>query len=86
MNAYRWSDLFEGMSHQFDTLITTAKIERFAEISGDSNPLHTVPEFAKNAGFSGVVAFGLLTSSYYSRLVGMYLPGRFALLQGISAS
>ena len=33
--------------------------------------------------FAQPVAYGMLTSSLYSRLVGMYLPGRYCLLHGI---
>ncbi len=56
---------------------------RFAALSGDGNPLHVDEEYATAAGFPGPVLFGMLTSALYSRLVGVYLPGRFALLQGI---
>ena len=47
------------------------------------NPLHVDAEYAAGAGFPRPVLFGMLTSSLYSRLVGVYLPGKFSLLQGI---
>jgi 3-hydroxybutyryl-CoA dehydratase len=55
----------------------------FSELSGDRNPLHIDSEFARHAGFRDVVAYGMLTSALYSTLVGVYLPGRYCLLQGI---
>src|SRR5690348_11949178 len=83
MNAYRWEELREGLSYEFEAELTAAMMEEFRHLSGDENPLHVDGEFARQAGFPGPVAYGMLTSSLYSRLVGMYLPGRYCLLHGI---
>jgi 3-hydroxybutyryl-CoA dehydratase len=83
MKEYRWSDLHIGLKHEFKAAFTTEAAKAFAVLSGDVNPLHLDPEYAVRAGFPGPVLFGMLTSSLYSRLVGVYLPGKFALLQGI---
>jgi 3-hydroxybutyryl-CoA dehydratase len=83
MNAYRWDDLRIGLRHAFDVTITAEMMSAFSALSGDDNPLHVDPAYAAGAGFRGPVAFGLLTSSFYSQLVGVHLPGRYALLQGI---
>ena len=83
MNAYRWEELKVGMRHDFEANFTQEMAQKFAEISGDVNPLHLDRDYAIAAGFSAPVLFGMLTSSLYSRLVGMYLPGKFALLEGI---
>jgi 3-hydroxybutyryl-CoA dehydratase len=83
MNEYRWSDLKLGLKAQFEVAISETAMQGFAEISGDVNPLHLDEEFARQSGFRGRVAFGLLASSFYSRLVGVYLPGKWALLHGI---
>ena len=83
MNEYTWTDLSVGMRHGFDVTITSEMMDAFATLSGDCNPLHVDSEFATKAGFRSNVVFGLLTASFYSRLVGVYLPGRHALLHGI---
>jgi 3-hydroxybutyryl-CoA dehydratase len=83
VNAYRWDDLAVGKSETFDVEVTSQAMTQFASVSGDYNPLHIDEKFAHEAGFGGVVVFGLLTSSFYSQLVGMYLPGKFALLRGL---
>ncbi len=83
MNDYGWDDLTLGMSAQFDVEVTSELMTAFANLSGDVNPLHMDEEFARNSGFPGRVVFGMLTSSFYSRLVGVYLPGKRALLDGI---
>ena len=80
---YRWSDLYIGLRHEFEGTFSAEQATAFAALSGDMNPLHVDQAYAIGAGFSGPVLFGMLTSSLYSRLVGVYLPGKFALLQGI---
>jgi 3-hydroxybutyryl-CoA dehydratase len=80
----RWEDLGLGSGAQFEVTLTGAMMSGFATLSGDENPLHMDTEFAQQAGHPRCVAFGMMTSSFYSRLVGMHLPGRLALLQGIS--
>jgi 3-hydroxybutyryl-CoA dehydratase len=83
MNEYKWSDLYIGMKHDFEATFTAMDAATFATLSGDRNPLHTDAAYAEAAGFAGPVLFGMLTSSLYSQLIGVYLPGKFALLQGI---
>lgn len=83
MMEYRWSDLSTGLKHRFAANFTLDMVMAFAELSGDSNPLHCDRGYALNAGHPDVVVHGMLTASLYSRLVGVYLPGKFALLQGI---
>ena len=83
MMEYKWSDLHIGFKHGFDASFSAQDVSTFAALSGDINPLHVDEAYALKAGFPGPVVFGMLTSSLYSRLVGVYLPGKFALLQGM---
>ena len=83
MNEYRWGDLAVGLKARFEAEISEGAMAAFAELSGDRNPLHLDDAFARERGFPGRVVFGQLTSSLYSQLVGMWLPGKFALLHGI---
>ena len=83
MMEYSWSDLYIGLRHEFDAAFSAEQATAFAALSGDINPLHVDKAYAIGAGFPGPVLFGMLTSSLYSQLVGVYLPGKFALLQGI---
>ena len=79
----RFSDIHLGMSASFFVMIDADMVRCFAMISGDFNPLHTDAEYARSVGHPGPVVFGMLTASFYSRLVGMFLPGKYALLQQI---
>lgn len=49
--------------------ITQKKINLYAEASGDFNPLHVDPEFAKNTIFGGTIAHGMLTLAYISQVM-----------------
>jgi acyl dehydratase len=41
--------------------------KRYAEASGDPNPIHTDPEFAKNVGLPGVILHGLWSMAQVAR-------------------
>ena len=83
MNSYHFDDLYEGLSVSFETEITAEMMEAFKEISGDENPLHMDETFAKAQGYADRVVYGMLSSSLLSQLVGVHLPGRYCLLQGM---
>lgn len=86
MNAYRFDDMKKGLSEEFVVVITKDMMDSFQKLSGDVNPMHTDEEWAKGHGFQARLVYGMLTASFYSTLVGMYLPGRYSLLQEISTS
>ena len=49
--------------------ITQEKINRYALAGGDSNPLHTNPEFAARTMFGGTIAHGMLILAYLSEMM-----------------
>ncbi len=54
------------------TLVKTLaqeKIDRYAAVSGDGNPLHTDPQFAAATEFGGTIAHGMLLLAYISELM-----------------
>jgi acyl dehydratase len=83
MNEYALADVSVGMAQEFSVTVTTAMTTGFVEISGDVNPLHVDERYAGDRGFRDRVVHGMLTSAFYSTLVGVYLPGKYCLLQGI---
>ena len=83
MNSYKFEDISIGLEEHFSVKVDTDKLDKFLEISGDTNPLHTDSKYSKSKGFIDRVAYGMLTSSFYSTLVGVYLPGKYCILQGI---
>lgn len=69
-----------GESASLETRILERDVETFAQLSGDYNPLHTDVSYAALTPFKERVVHGMLLGSFVSRLVGMQLPGRRALL------
>ncbi len=86
MKTYRFIDIHVGLSESFSVTVTPQMVDTFVELSGDRNTMHTDKSFALAYGFPDRLVHGMLTASFISRLVGMYLPGKFALFQEVSLS
>ncbi len=52
-----------------------ADFDRFARLSGDSNPIHIDPDFAASTRFGRTAAHGLLLCSVLRGLIEQLLPG-----------
>jgi 3-hydroxybutyryl-CoA dehydratase len=72
-------DIEIGQEAQFERLIASNDIRRFAELTGDHNPLHVDEAFGQAGPFGRNVAHGLLVGSLMSTIVGMHCPGRRSL-------
>ena len=83
MNEYRITDLSAGLQESFTVTVTEDMMAKFQAITGDTNPLHVSDDFAKEKGFPQRVAYGMLTASLISTLGGVYLPGKYCLIQGV---
>jgi acyl dehydratase len=55
--------------------ITDEDIRKFADASGDHNPLHLDEEFAKTTRFGRRIAHGMLSASLISAVIAGDLPG-----------
>lgn len=86
MNTYRFSNLEVGLVEKFEVTVNSSMLESFVSFCGDDNPLHVDSEYARGKGYKSNVVHGLLTSSFYSTLAGVYLPGKYCLLHGINIS
>jgi 3-hydroxybutyryl-CoA dehydratase len=76
---YLLEDINLGQRKQFTVRITESMVNDFAKISGDYNSLHMEEEYASETPFKRRVCHGMLLASFFSRLVGMYIPGKNAL-------
>jgi 3-hydroxybutyryl-CoA dehydratase len=56
-------------------LITERDVIRFAELTGDINPLHMDKLYAEQTVFGERIAHGMLTASLISAVLGIKLPG-----------
>ncbi len=55
--------------------ITRADLVRYAEASGDHNPIHQDDAVATSVGLPGVIAHGMYTMALAARAVGEWFPG-----------
>ena len=74
-HGYYFEDLTPGMSTSYTRTVTEKDITQFAEVSGDTNPVHLDEEFAATTRFKKRIAHGMLSGSYISTVVGTKLPG-----------
>ena len=70
-----FEDLRVGMEASYVREVREEDIIRFAEVSGDSNPIHLDEVYAATTMFGGRIAHGVLTASYISTIFGTILPG-----------
>ncbi|SCP96712.1 MaoC/PaaZ C-terminal domain-containing protein [Anaerobium acetethylicum] len=80
MNAFSYDEILIGHAYEFTADIRDEEQNMFCRLSGDVNPLHRDREFAVGRGFKDRVVYGMLTASYYSTLVGVFLPGERCLI------
>jgi 3-hydroxybutyryl-CoA dehydratase len=81
---YRLDDISPGLTKHFKVKVTESMTEEFAKLTGDYSPLHMEEEYARTTNFGHRICHGMLVGSFFSRLVGMYLPGKYGLLLSYS--
>jgi acyl dehydratase len=55
--------------------VTRADLVRYAQASGDHNPIHQDEEVARRVGLPGVIAHGMYTMALAARAVADWYPG-----------
>lgn len=89
MNEFTYADISLGQEEKFSYIVTQEKQDLFTQLSGDINPMHINAEYAaKNLTNrrGGVLVYGMLTASLFSTLAGVYLPGKYCLLQHVETT
>lgn len=69
------SDLKIGQSYEMQRSFSELEIKAFADLSGDTNPIHTDADFAKSSRFGQLIVPGFLTASLFSAIIGTKFPG-----------
>jgi len=78
-SEYSFDEIELGMQKSFKVDISKNMLDVFGRDTGDYSPLHMNEEYASSTSFKKRVCSGMFLSSFFSRLVGMYLPGKHAL-------
>ena len=64
-----------GDCAEYSKVLSGDDVRRFAEVTGDRNPMHLSREFAEKTRFKEPVVHGILTAGTISAAIGMKLPG-----------
>lgn len=75
MQGKFFEELSVGQSAEQSFTVTEDVIVKFAEVSGDDNPVHLDEAFAATTQFGGRIAHGMLSAGFISAVIGTKLPG-----------
>ena len=67
--------LRKGQNGSFTKVITAEDIRNYADVVGDTNPIHINKEAALAKGFEKQIAHGMLVGSLISTTLGTVFPG-----------
>jgi len=73
--GYALEDLAVGMSAAYERIVTAEDVVKFADISGDHNPVHLDEAYARTTRFKGRIVHGMLSASFLSTTIASRLPG-----------
>jgi acyl dehydratase len=59
----------------FSRTVTQDQINAYADASGDHNPIHVDPDFARSVGLPGTIAHGLLDMAILTEAVARWAGG-----------
>jgi 3-oxoacyl-[acyl-carrier protein] reductase len=78
-NTLRFDDIPVGHEARLTHTLTAEDVRGFASLTGDYNPIHLDPEYAKKTAFRKPIVHGMLSASFISTMIGMLIPGPGAL-------
>lgn len=75
MNRLYLEDITIGQTASFEKTVTEADIQNYADVSGDTNPVHLDEDYARTTSFQSRIAHGMLSAGFISAILGTKLPG-----------
>jgi len=73
--TYYYEELSVGMTAEFTKTVTEADIVAYAQVSGDTNPVHLDAAYAATTMFKERIAHGMLSAGFISAVFGTKMPG-----------
>ncbi|KQS24871.1 MaoC family dehydratase [Dyadobacter sp. Leaf189] len=55
--------------------ITQEEVQRFADLTGDNNPIHLDAEYAATTAFKKPIIHGMLGATVFTKVLGTQFPG-----------
>lgn len=68
--------LHVGQKASLTKAFSSRHVELFAELTGDTNPLHLDPAYARTTSFEAPIVHGVLINGLISAVLGTRMPGR----------
>ncbi|HLI05832.1 MAG TPA: MaoC/PaaZ C-terminal domain-containing protein [Ktedonobacteraceae bacterium] len=65
----------EALSPLVKPAITQGQLRRYADASGDHNPIHLDEEVARRVGLGGVIAHGMLSMAFLGQFLEQQIAG-----------
>jgi acyl dehydratase len=65
----------QGTTYKHSFSFTQEEVNRFAEVTGDKNPVHTDEKYAATTMFKKPIMHGFLGGSIFSKVFGTLFPG-----------
>jgi acyl dehydratase len=65
----------QGQIYQESFSFVQEDVNRFAQITGDHNPIHLDADYASKTLFGKPIIHGILGASVLSKILGMHFPG-----------
>lgn len=72
---YTFAEIELGAGAQLTRTVLAEDVQLFAAMSGDANPEHIDPDYAKDTVFHGVVAQGMWGGALIASVIGTEYPG-----------
>lgn len=69
------SKLAVGFSYEHEFSFSQDAVKRFAEVTGDNNPIHLDAGYAATTPFKKPIMHGFLSGSIFSKVFGTIYPG-----------
>lgn len=64
-----------GATHRHAFRFSQADVDAFAQVTGDTNPLHLDADFAAQTPFKRPIIHGMLGASIFTKVLGTEFPG-----------
>src|ERR1700740_3228221 len=65
----------KDQTYSHDFRFSQDEVNRFAEVTGDKNPVHTNADYAAKTMFKRQIMHGMLSASLFSKVFGTLFPG-----------
>ena len=74
-SGFTFEELSIDQSVEYRKTVTESDVQAFAEVTGDTNPVHLDADYAASTSFGQPIAHGMLTAGFISAAIGTQLPG-----------